>query len=254
MYKRGYQYVISKWEKTELLMEDEDIRAYMPDTQLLTYQSLLDMLSSYPVVFLKPDNGMKGKGIIRVKRRDDAFLVQFTDFEKEFPSVDRLRLFLKRIIREHQKYLIQEGIALLTVDHQPIDFRVLMQKPREQWVYSGVVGKLGEKNSITTNYASGGKAVPFRSIISETLGLQYDEIKAMRDELKDLSFKIAEKLTETYPGLRELGIDYAIDKVGRIWLIEVNTTPGHRLFRELPNEKIYQQILRNMRLIYTKIE
>ncbi|RXT08158.1 YheC/YheD family protein [Ammoniphilus sp. CFH 90114] len=250
MYKRRYQYVVSKWAKTQLLMENEMIRSYIPETQLLTRQSLLQMLERYPFLYLKPDNGMKGKGIFRLDQIQKTYWLHTSEWVKSFSNLNQVTGMLKRLTKDN-KYLIQQGVELITQQGMPIDFRLLLQKPKDEWVYSGVVGKLGEKNSITTNLACGGKAIPFRTAIENTLGLSYGEIRDLRDELMDLSFLIADELTFTYPGLRELGIDYAIDTKGKAWLIEVNTTPGHRLFKGLPNEKIYKRIIRNIKIIYS---
>lgn len=248
MVKRRYQYVVSKWTKNNVLLENELLQPYLPHMQLLTKQTLLEMLSFYPILYLKPDNGMKGKGIIRLTQQDAQFIVQTSDTNITIPTFEQLTHYLKRLIKDH-KYLIQQGIPLLSYDEQPIDFRVLLQRPYDEWVYAGLVGKLGEKNAITTNFASGGQAVRFREIIMQTLHMPYEEIKNLRDELKRISLLISDQLTSSYAGLRELGIDYAIDTEGKIWIIEVNTTPGHQLFKFLPNEKIYQQIVRNFRLI-----
>lgn len=248
MVKRRYQYVVSKWTKNNVLLENELLHPYIPHMQLLTKQTLLEMVSFYPVLYLKPDNGMKGKGIIRLTQNNEYFIVQTSESTMTIPTFDQLTPYLKQLIKEH-KYLIQQGIPLLSFDEQPIDFRVLLQRPHDEWLFSGIVGKLGEKNAITTNFASGGKAVSFRDIIMQTLHLPIEEIKNLRDELKRISLIISDQLTSTYSGLRELGIDYAIDPTGKVWIIEVNTTPGHQLFKFLPNEKIYKQIVRNFRLI-----
>lgn len=248
MYKRRYQYVVSKWTKTQLLLENEMIRSYIPDTRLLTRENLLQMISDYPVLYIKPDNGMKGKGIIRLDQGEGYYWLHTGEWVKPYVTLNEVIQHLKRLTR-HNKFLVQRGIPLITLEDMPIDFRVLLQKPVDDWVYAGIVGKLGEKHSITTNLACGGKAIPFRLAMTDTLGLTYEEIRDLRDELRDLSFLIADELTFTYPGLRELGIDYAIDTDGQAWILEVNTTPGHRLFKGLPNEKIYKRIIRNMKII-----
>ncbi len=248
MVKRRYQYVVSKWTKNNVLLENEHIQPYIPHMHLLTKQTLLEMLASYPILYLKPDNGMKGKGIIRLTQKDEHFIVQTSELNIAIPTFDKLAPYLKQMIKNH-KYLIQQGIPLLSYDEQPIDFRVLLQRPIDEWEYEGIVGKLGVRNGITTNFACGGTAIPFREIIMQTMHLPFEEIKNLRDELKRISLIIANQLTSSYSGLRELGIDFAIDTEGKIWIIEVNTTPGHQLFKFLPNEKIYQRIVRNFRLI-----
>ena len=249
MYQqRKYQYVASKWTKTHLLMQDEQIKARIPDTRPLTYENLMDMLTLYPVLYLKPDNGMKGQGIIRITHNEDCYWLNTCETQRAFSTVEELLPALKQLI-QHYKFVIQQGVTLLTYEEHPIDFRVLLQKPKDKWVYSGIVGKMGEKNSIVTNLALGGKGVPFKTALHQTLQMEEEEIINLRDAIRDLCFRIADQLTSKYSGLRELGIDLVVDPDKEVWLLEVNTTPGHQLFRSLPNEKIYQRIVRNVRLI-----
>ncbi len=248
--KRRYQYVASKWKKTQLLLENEAIRPYIPETLRLTKENFYYMIMMYSVVYLKPESGMKGNGIIRIEYDDEVnvYLIQASNASRMVSSISPVFQWLKRKTAGY-KYLIQQGIDLISLENQPIDFRVLLQKPKRDWVYSGIVGKLGEPNSITTNLAQGGKAISFREALSKTLDLSLEEMKELKDQLQQLSFTIAHQLTLSYPGLRELGIDYAIDKEGQFWILEVNTTPGHQLFKQLPNEKIYKRIIQNFKLI-----
>ncbi|WP_167577460.1 YheC/YheD family protein [Ammoniphilus sp. YIM 78166] len=248
--KRRYQYVASKWKKTQLLLENEAIRPYIPDTLRLTRENLIQMLLIHSVVYLKPENGMKGNGIIRIDYDEEVevYIIKSGNDSRAVSSIFPILQWLKRKTAGH-KYLIQQGIDLISLENKPIDFRVLLQKPKKEWVYAGIVGKLGEPNSITTNLAQGGKAISFREALSKTLELSVDEMKELKDELEQLSLIIANQLTLSYPGLRELGIDFAIDIDGSYWVLEVNTSPGHQLFKQLPNDKIYKRIIQNVRAI-----
>lgn len=248
MLKRRYQFVMSKWTKNKLMLEHEIIQSYMPDMKWLTKKNLLEMLTHYSVVYIKPDTGMKGVGIIHLSHACEGFIVRTSETSKQIDTFEKLTPFIKSLVKNHH-YIIQEGIPLLSLNEQPLDFRVLVQKPMDEWVYSGIVGKLGVKNGIITNFASGGKAIPFREALTETMMLPFSEIKNRRDELRDLSLIIADHLTNVYPGLRELGIDFGIDVWGNPWIIEVNTTPGHQLFKALPNENVYKRIARNFYLL-----
>jgi hypothetical protein len=248
VYQRRYQFVASKWTKAKLLMEDEKIRNYLPETRPLTYTNLTEMLELYPMLYLKPDNGMKGEGIIRIVRQNEEYQLDTSAMHKEKLERSQVVRILKTLTA-NRKYVIQQGVKLLSSDEHPIDFRVLMQKPTDEWVYCGIVGKLGERKNIVTNHARGGKAISFKETVSLHLTSNVDEIRELRDHIRNLCFGIASQLTQDYPGLRELGIDIAIDEERHVWILEVNTTPGHALFRNLQNGKIYQRIVRNIRTI-----
>jgi glutathione synthase/RimK-type ligase-like ATP-grasp enzyme len=249
VYQRKYQYVASKWKKATLLLQDETISPYIPDTRLFIKHDLLDMLNRYPVVYIKPDEGMKGKGIICISNNEAGYMIKTTSQTLTVDSLERLYRKLFSIAKKY-RLIVQQGVNLIRYREQPIDFRILMQKPRNKWVYCGIVGKLGGKGSIVTNYASGGRAVPFGGAIYQTLHVEPSKIKQLRDEIRTLCYKVCTQLTSVYPGLRELGIDIAVDQSGDIWILEVNTTPGHQLFRD--NAELYRRISRNVHLINSK--
>jgi hypothetical protein len=43
-------------------------------------------------------------------------------------------------------------------------------------------------------------------------------------------------------GFRELGLDVAIDKRGRFWILEVNTRPQFYPLKHMWNKQLYQRI------------
>lgn len=62
------QRVSSKWTKTNAILPNPTLAAYVPETRLYTFDHLNEMLAVYGTVYIKPDNGTYGKGVMRAER------------------------------------------------------------------------------------------------------------------------------------------------------------------------------------------
>lgn len=62
------QRVASKWTKTNAILPNPTLAPYIPETRLYTFEHLNEMLAVYGTVYIKPDNGTYGKGVMRAER------------------------------------------------------------------------------------------------------------------------------------------------------------------------------------------
>ncbi|WP_107725747.1 YheC/YheD family protein [Desmospora activa] len=65
-----------------------------------------------------------------------------------------------------------------------------------------------------------------------------------------LSHVSSRVLDARFPGIRELGVDIAVDQKGKLWILEVNTSPACSTFRLLRDKTMYRRIIKNKRVIY----
>lgn len=68
--------VASKLLKTEVLIADKTIRNQVPDTKPYSKTELDSMLKQYRMVYVKPDAGTGGRGIIRVEKSREGYRYQ----------------------------------------------------------------------------------------------------------------------------------------------------------------------------------
>lgn len=247
------QTVGSKWLKHLALSEVEILRRFLPETSLLSRVSLQAFLRKYPMIYLKPVIGSEGHGIIRVVREKNSYSIKHSDEEINM-VLDENQLIpdIKRWT-EGRRYLIQQGIDLMTIEGRPLDFRILLLRPENQWLFMGIMGKWGPKDQIVTNRRRGGAAITLDEALQRGFGIDGEKIDRIRSNLARIGFIAAKALQRRF-NVREAGIDVAIDSNLKIWILEVNTTPLFNLFKYDPDQTLYNKIysyvkqIRNMEI------
>ncbi|WP_239632983.1 YheC/YheD family protein [Paenibacillus sp. H1-7] len=238
-----------KWSKHESLWNEEGLRPHLPVTELFTPQSFKKMIEQHPVVFLKPDLGMRGQGIVKVSRvKEGECTIQTASKTYKRRGASSAARRLKKLIGG-KRYIVQQGIDLIRIKGRPVDFRILLHKTNGKWKFFGIMGKVAAKNRFVTNYARGGKAIRLQEALSKAFGNEKLGDVNWDERLKSLSLQLAEALQKYYPNVTELGLDVAIDADQRIWLLEANTRPQYQLFRHHANRGLYARIASSVRSV-----
>lgn len=63
------QRVPSKWAKTKVILQNQSLSLYVPDTRKYDLNVLKEMLALYAMVYIKPDRGSFGIGVMRAEQR-----------------------------------------------------------------------------------------------------------------------------------------------------------------------------------------
>ncbi|ULO08411.1 YheC/YheD family protein [Paenibacillus sp. 19GGS1-52] len=212
----------SKWLKTEALLSDARVAGYIPRTREYSAAGLLAMLGRYGNVVIKPIVGGGGYGVIKVFRNQRGYGFTYMDRTRVYADFGSMRHALDRV-KVRRKYLIQQGISLARIAGRPIDYRVKVVKNGEVWEFRSMVGRLARPGLFVTNLCKGGTMLSCR----KGLGKSLPRIKssAKQAEMRRLTHVCIELLERHFPGIGELGFDYAVDHSGKIWILEVNTRP-----------------------------
>lgn len=244
------QRISSKWEKTKALLKNERLRPYIPDTRLYSPEQLQTMLELYNYVFVKPDCGTYGIGVMSIERYQEieeeeapwVYKLRFGIEYMVFTSLQDLQIKLKEKIGQ-KTFLIQRGIELITFENRKFDLRVLVQKNlQKNWETTGYIGRVAAKQKIVTNYHSGGMVLPVEELFNKHLhGKAFAELIR---EMRRLGENVGRQLEKKYPKLKEIGLDVAIDPEYRLWVLEVNTLPALFPFKMLEDKSIYKRIHR----------
>jgi len=239
----------------QVCMKHPYLRKFVPETDWYSSKSLTRMLKKHRVVYLKPNKGLQGQGVIRIKR--------LSKNTYEMTSGARISMLKKKALMKHvyreissypDYYLVQQGIDLATYQKRPFDVRLLLIKHTGMWrLTMTCVRAAAYKNSPVTNVSYNIKLKPIEE-------LQFPLTKVLREtdqplnsittlrELIDLSYQVVKTLGRHFP-VSILGLDFVLDKRGKIWFIEANTNPEVEALRQINKEKDYQRFVQAKRQI-----
>ncbi|MBY9082163.1 YheC/YheD family protein [Paenibacillus sp. HN-1] len=259
------QRVASKWAKTEAILSDRLLTPYIPETRKFDDVSLSDMLLMYETVYIKPDRGTYGNGVMRAEIRSlssasrngdltksesdsiepvqkSVYILRYGTQAKVFRSVEELHRAISDRIGG-RLYIIQKGIDLLKFKKRPFDLRVLVQTTLQgNWETTGMLARMAAPQKIVTNYHSGGQVLaPHEPLGSH---MSTGELERTLKKLANLGVRASNGLQSAYPDIRELGLDVAIDNHHDIWILEINTMPSLIAFKKFADSSTYRKIRR----------
>ncbi|WP_213618389.1 YheC/YheD family protein [Paenibacillus sp. J22TS3] len=238
---------IGKMKKHKEMLKHPVLRRYLPETHWMTDSRTLRMLKAYSSVFIKPNHGSGGSGIIRAKRLKKGYEVRCGSSRKVVGSHSVLKV-IKSYRKTKHRYLVQKGLRLAKYHGVIFDIRIYLQKPAGKWMIAGTAARVAAPHKFVTNYLKGGHAAPLSTVLLSLTGNNQSKVDAYHRKINKLSIAIAKIINKRH-SIRELGVDLAIDKKGRIWIIEANSHPGHMLFTQLPDQTMIRTIMRNKQLI-----
>lgn len=233
---------LDKTEVFEALRKDKSLHSFLPESYLFkNFQMLKSMAGRHHVLFLKPITGSLGKGIIRIrKEQGGSYICHFTNLngvrKQSFSSLAALFNTLSAKLKS-QRYQLQQGLDLITAAGRPIDFRALVQKGAlGKWEITSIVARIAGNQHFVSNLARGGTLSTVKEAVARSsLGASRGAISG---KLRRAALEIAKGIETQIPyHFGELGIDLAVDNIGKIWLIEVNSKPSKEDNTPLNGEK-----------------
>ncbi|MCZ8522838.1 MULTISPECIES: YheC/YheD family protein [Paenibacillus] len=247
MEKRKFpRHVTSKWAKTQVLLKSRMLRSYIPETRTMSRQTLQEMLQAYGMVYVKPNSGTYGIGVMKVERGDEhgssGYAFHVGTKVRTFGGYDEMYDAIAKLVKS-RFYLAQKGIHLLKYGERRFDLRVMVQKNTSGcWECTGVIGRVAAAGKAVTNVHNGGTLVSAEKLLSGHTSARGRN--ALLKRLRRLGLSAAKRLHVRYPGIKEIGLDVAIDGRLHPWILEVNTRPDPFIFRKLKDRRIFYRIYR----------
>lgn len=238
----------NKWTVHQTLFRVKRFRPHLPETTLISSISdVTRMLGRHHAVYLKPINGTGGRGILRISKSShshNTYEIRGRNTQRNIITPKRLSVaMLGPFLSSWDikgRYLVQEAIPLELPNGRVHDYRMLVQKNGlGEWQVTGCVGRVGALNSVTSNLHGGGSAMGMNELLEEWIPDALNREKIHEDSSK-LGVDVASYLEDQYGALCELALDLAIDRSGRVLLLEVNPKPAREVFSQVGDKEAYR--------------
>jgi hypothetical protein len=241
-------HVKSKLAVAYQLIHTPRVSRHIPETELLRESAFYRMIKKHDKIYLKPDQGRKSRGVIRIERlKNDSFKlrqgtgVNYVRYKDIWANVNSMT--------EGNRYIIQRAVDSMTKDGRPFDLRCHTLRVRGHWKVGGICGRLGEHGSIVTTSHYGGTPTLLDTLFKRHLRYTYKERTKLNRELERCVVNTVRQVSRMYPNLEEFAVDIGIDRHKRIWIYEVNIEPLIRgNFKMLPDRTLYRKIKRMRRI------
>ncbi|MBS4173954.1 YheC/YheD family protein [Bacillus sp. FJAT-49736] len=243
----GRRQIKSKAVMFYVLQCHPETKIFLPPTEILEYHTLGKMTKAYKKIYVKPDQGSKSNGIIRIEKKENgSFLLRTSESEtiEEFRNFHKLWSRLKDMT-SNSRYIVQKGIENATIDQRNFDIRAHVLRVNGEWTIGGICCRLGAPGNIVTTSLIGGKPITLETLFAELLHYSEEDQQQVLENLHHCILNTARKISPLFPKNKEFGIDIGLDGNKQVWLYEVNTAPLIRAnFRLLADKTLYQRIMR----------
>lgn len=221
-----------------------------PETLLYTRKNVKKLLKKYNALFFKPINGTYGFGVFSLKKQNSGYLIHY---KTEKISVKEEELFsaIEKTMKKNQTYIVQEAVNLKKYKGRVFDIRGTTAKNgKGKFMNIVIIVRVGAKRKVVSNVHAGGLDVPeYKKILKE---LYPEKHKKIIQDIKNTLIRVA----GIFDSLGIMGTDIIIDKMGRLYVIEVNNSPAIYSFTHVPvsqNKKIAKCIVDYAVYLYRQI-
>lgn len=237
---RSIKHLRSKMAKTAPLRRDPKLRSFLPKTSDLSAKSLFALIRRFRMVYIKPDQGRFGIGIMRIEQVNARDYVVYRNGSlHRFRSFQDMWAFVKKRVKT-RKYLVQRGIHLLKDRGRAVDFRIMVQKNfKSRWEVSGIIARRAAKNRVVTNFHNGGKPLDAKAVLQRMAGRR---MRHMLSKSRILGLRSAKAMSRVYPAVNQIGLDVGWDHTCKPWILEVNTSPDPIIFSALKDKRMFRKV------------
>ncbi|GIP38264.1 hypothetical protein J31TS4_15440 [Paenibacillus sp. J31TS4] len=227
-----------KWEVYRALAAEPELARYRtPTVRYRSGRQLLRLLAHRGGAFLKPASGTHGLGALAIRREADG------KYAADGRSLEGDPLALRGLTADAlvrfaagwtgaRTYLLQPRLDLKSRCGDAYDVRSLVQKDDTGgWTVTGLAVRRAPAGSVTSNLHGGGSAEEAEPFLAAEFGVSRAE--ELTAAIRRLSLSLAPALERSFGRLAELGLDFGIERSGRIWLLEANSKPGRAAFRRI---------------------
>jgi glutathione synthase/RimK-type ligase-like ATP-grasp enzyme len=225
--------MLGKWEVCEALAKHPEAKKYVPETIIYkNFDDVLHMLNKNELIFMKSYYGSGGKEVLSVEKFSDKYKLNYYKMgakELLLDNINEVQEFATKFIG-NKKFIIQQGIRLLTYNSRNMDIRIFIMKNEfGMWesIFKGA--RIAQGKFSITNTRAGADYAIYEQLYPQ-LKKQYNFLEVPSTEKLDEAVIILASYIERELGnFGEIGLDIGLDINGGIWILEANSKPDKEL-------------------------
>lgn len=199
----------------------------IPFTTVKSIKDIDEFMEKHGHILLKPIVSNQGRDIYTVHLIDESVQI-YTDSSAETVTKAAFEDFFEKIIKP-RGYLAQPFIESKDKQGNPFDIRMHVRKNLYGlWQPAAIYPRIGIGKGITSNISQGGGVSPLKPFLKANYGETWQQA---HESILKVSRWFPKKFESLYDvNFDAFGIDFGLDKNGKLWLFEVNTSPGMKYF------------------------
>ncbi len=223
------QHYFDKWDVHSRLKPYRDIAPFLPHTELYYDKFYLSMmLNKYACIFAKSCQGSNGRQVIKITK--DNGIYNYAYYREGIHSgiAQNIEELAQKLLEYFgkKKFILQQGIDVLTVDGKAVDMRMLLQRDnRGKWQITSIPVRIANSNTPVTSTSTGAQVFSLEKGL-QVAGMRNKKILNIKRQLEEFQQNLTVAVEAEYGPFGELGVDIAIDRNNKIWFIECNAKPG----------------------------
>lgn len=225
-------YSFDKFDVYNKLSKIDSVVSYLPISKLYSNsQDIKKMFEINSTIYIKNCTGSNGRGVMRIEKLyNNTYILSYFKKKVIKEKLNNFNMLISRINKlfpKRSKIIIQSAIDLIRVDNNVVDMRATVQ--RDGYGKISIVAfpvRIAASGSPVTSTKSKSTVYTFEDFFITHMKYNEDKIIKLKDEIKVFLKKIYLSIEKYYGKYGEIGIDFAIDKKGKLWFIECNAKPG----------------------------
>jgi hypothetical protein len=220
-------HAFNKGDLYEQLNQDENLRPFLPSTENVeNMDEIKSMIRKLGKVYVKARRGRKGTQVMRIeKQTNNSYLYSYSILgrlvRKKVIGLESLEKAINAFFG-NKKVIVQQAIDLVTVSsNRLVDFRAELQRNKQGKIdIVGICVRIGQKDSPITTHSEAFRYDTYLKKLFPSYSIP--RINALKNKIKAFLIDVYLGVEKQNGKFGEIGIDFAVDKKGKIWLIECN--------------------------------
>ncbi|MCQ5365815.1 YheC/YheD family protein [Anoxybacillus salavatliensis] len=232
MKKVNPQHYFDKWDVHKKLQKFVEMQPYLPKAMRYKgIETVQHMFHLSDTLYLKDCHGSNGRGVARVVKQDEQnFIYSYVKdrqlYETNIAGWEELHDAIVAFF-QHKRIIVQQGIDVITWNGRNIDLRATVQRtPTGHLDITSYPVRVGGHRSPITSSQTGSEIYRFEYFFKTYLHDTDEQIEMKKRAIEEFLLTCYQSIEKVYGTFGEIGIDFAIDKQGKLWFIECNAKPG----------------------------